>query len=170
MTAATVEAPKKRQRGQTQPGAVGKHGEEAVLRYLKQKHGNDVIDVRLVPLYQKRDIDFLLPDDTAVEVKTDTWLHKTGNLFFEAARDHGFAGCFYRSKADVWAYVDAESGKAYLFRLSEAQAWLSLNFQPDWLTTTRSHRKGAFVTFVGWKVPLATFVAGVQTTTIDLGQ
>lgn len=168
-----VDAEKPRQRGQTQPGKVGAHGEEAVLRYLTQKYGAGVQDVRKVSVYQRRDIDFVLPDGTTVEVKTDTWLHRSGNVFFEAARDDGFAGCFYRSKADLWLIVCAETGRGYSFRLSEAQAWLTLNIQPGWLTTTRSHRKVAgqstFVGFVGYKVPLTVFMAGVETTVIELG-
>lgn len=171
-TSGEVEA--KRPRGQRDPGAVGRTAEEAVMKYLTQI-GQFAEDVRAVSSYQRRDIDFIRKDLQTVEVKGDTWLHKTGNLFFEVTRDHGFAGCFFRSKADYWYYTDTETGDCYTFRLSEAQAWLVRNSDTDvavW-TETRSHRRSGgvsgFVTFGGYKVNLAAFMAGVKTETLRLG-
>lgn len=164
----------KRQRGQEDPGGVGTAGEEAALRYLAQKHGKGAVrDVRNDSTYQIRDIDYILPDGTTVEVKTDTWVARTGNLFFETARNHGRAGCFYRSKADLWVYIDAHAGGAYVFPLSEAQAWLAHNFNLCQLTSTRSrgweNGKRGYVTFMGFKVPASEFVRAPWVELVDLG-
>lgn len=151
----------RRKRGQTNHLEVGALAETLVLRYL-ERTGQRPQDVRDDRQYRRRDIDFILNDGQTVEVKGDTWLHKTGNLFFELTRDHGLAGCFFRSKADLWYYVDVETGETLQFRLSEAQAWLVRNLDKVHITSARAHRRGGFVDFVGAKVPKDAFLTGVR--------
>lgn len=164
----------KRKRGQRSPGEVGKAAEEAVIRYFTQTKQLDR-DVRADPYWQVRDVDLFLKDGTGIEVKGDTWTNRTGNIFFEVQRDHGGPGCFYRSKADYWYYVDAETFDCYVFRLSDAQAWLDFNAESDVAvgTSSRSHRRvkgeGRFVDYRGYKVNLDALRAGIAVQTIRLG-
>lgn len=135
--------------------------EVAVQQFLTTKQAKGTVDVRHIPFWQIRFIDCLLRELTTVKLQTNV-LHD-GSLFFECQRDHGLSGNFYRSRADVWVCVDPETGTGYRFRLSEAQAWLADHAQPEWLTTTCIHRKDAVVSYVGYKVPLVAFRAGVKT-------
>lgn len=162
-----------RQRGQVHPGQVGLLAEEAVKKYL-ERLGRTVQDVRKDPLNMWRDIDFIVSGGTRteyVEVKGDTWLHKSGNLFLEVKRDHEGPGCFFRSKADTWYYVDAETGDTLILPLSAVQAWLAWNNDRAKKTSTRSHRKGGFVQFHGYLVPAEVLVQelGIQRIALPLG-
>lgn len=163
-----------RQRGQLHPGQVGKAAEEAVIRYFTQTK-QLAEDTRADPYWRIRDVDLILKDRTTIEVKGDTWLHKTGNLFFEVSRDHGGAGCFFRSKADFWYYVDAETYDCFAFKLSDAQSWLAMHFDTEdcvW-TPTRSHRRvqgvARFVDYGGYKVRLEALRSGIAVQQIRLG-
>ena len=94
----------------------GAEGEELVIDHLKQR-GCSVVDLRNDPEYQAKDIDLsiLTPQKNwrTLEIKTDTRMHKTGNIMIELSmsRKTGlYDGWFYKCKADILCYVDAHAG------------------------------------------------------------
>lgn len=98
---------------------VGEEGENRVIEYLESR-GCTVIDLRSIPEYQDRDIDIAIhtPDGLwrNVEIKTDTVMHRTGNIMVELsmARKTGeYPGWFYKCQADILCYVDEHSGNLY---------------------------------------------------------
>lgn len=98
-----------------------------------KKTGYEVWDVREVPEYQKNDIDFMIPDTeykiapdgslnelklwTAIEVKTDFAMSKTGNFFIELFKNRDGKisdGWFVKCKADEIHYVVPQEGIVYV--------------------------------------------------------
>lgn len=98
---------------------VGRDGEDNVIEYL-QRRGCAVIDLRDIPEYRDQDIDLsILPPNGVwrdVEIKTDTIMHKTGNMMVELSmrRKTGtYDGWFYKCRADILCYVDEYGGILY---------------------------------------------------------
>ena len=104
---------------------LGKQGEK-LFRQIMQNRGYKVVDVSDNPEYWERDIDFIITSPTTgitktFEVKFDSRIHVTGNLFLEQSNTNskGGLGWFNFCKADYLAYGDAASRKFYIIPLLE---------------------------------------------------
>lgn len=103
----------------------GREG-ELLFQEIMESGGYTVEDVSGNSEYWYRDIDFLVtsPYTGAVksfEVKWDSRINKTGNLFLETANAYskGGQGWFKFCEADYIAYGDAASRKFYIIPLLE---------------------------------------------------
>lgn len=89
----------------------GKRGEEIAFKLLRKRFLL-VDDVRDDLVFQKKDVDFLVDNGCVlgVDVKFDSQMSRTGNLFFEewSNVEKGTVGCFLGSEADFWLYGDGE--------------------------------------------------------------
>lgn len=86
----------------------------------------DVLDVSSNPEYWHRDIDFIITSPTtkavkSFEVKWDSRINQTGNLYLELTNVHskGGKGWYEFCKADYIAYGDACAEVFYIFPLAE---------------------------------------------------
>lgn len=106
-------------------GELGKQG-ETLFKQIMEEGGYSVEDVSGNSEYWYKDIDFIItsPYTGAVktfEVKWDTRINKTGNLYLEIASAHskGGQGWYKFCQADFIAYGDAASRKFYIIPLLE---------------------------------------------------
>ena len=104
---------------------IGKLGEQIFSKRMRDM-GYTVQDVSNNPDYWYRDIDFLIesPFTGAVksfEVKYDSRINKTGNLYLEleSINSKGGKGWFEFCEADYVAYGDAASRTFYIIPLLE---------------------------------------------------
>lgn len=91
-----------------------------------EDQGYIVEDVSKDPLYWNSDIDFIITSPTTgaiktFEVKWDTKINKTGNLYLELenVNSKGFKGWFEFCKADYVAYGDARTHTFYIIPTKE---------------------------------------------------
>lgn len=101
----------------------GKLGEQ-LFKEVMEARGYEVQDVSNNSAYWHRDIDFVITSPTTGEVKTfevkwDTRINRTGNLFLERANAHSDdgRGWYEFCEADYLAYGDAVSGQFYMIPL-----------------------------------------------------
>lgn len=106
----------------------GKQGER-LFKEVMEASGYDVQDVSGNPDYWYRDIDFIITSPTTGQVKTfevkwDTRINRTGNLFLERSNIHskGGKGWFEFCEADFLAYGDAASGQFYIIPMDKLRA------------------------------------------------
>lgn len=106
-------------------GTLGKQGEQ-LFKQVMESGGYTVEDVSGNSEYWYRDIDFIITSPTTgaiktFEVKWDTRINKTGNLYLEIASAHskGGQGWYKFCEADYLAYGDAASRKFYIIPLLE---------------------------------------------------
>jgi hypothetical protein len=71
------------------------------------------------PDYWNKDIDFIVNDNITVEVKWDSWINKTGNVFVETENPRSINGCgwFKFTQADLLAYGDSLNGTFYMIKM-----------------------------------------------------
>ena len=105
-------------------------GEQLVKEYLEQ-HGYSVIDVSKDQHYWSQDIDFIAIKGTEtikIEVKYDTWIHSSRNLFIEllADVDRNKCGWIDYCKADYLYYVDAVDNSCYVIALEDVREYLKI--------------------------------------------
>lgn len=105
--------------------ANGKQGEKLFQQQMQNK-GYVVEDVSNNPDYWNKDIDFVITSPTTgltktFEVKYDSRLNKTGNLYLELVNIHsqGGKGWFEFCQADYVAYGDAITNTFYIIPLLE---------------------------------------------------
>ena len=102
----------------------GKQGEQLFTKRMKDK-GYIVQDVSLDPFYWDKDIDFVVTSTSGAvksfEVKWDTKINRTGNLYLELTNIHsrGGKGWFEFCEADFVAYGDANAQVFYIIPLLE---------------------------------------------------
>lgn len=103
----------------------GKQGEQ-LFKQIMEGRNYTVEDVSNNSAYWNKDIDFIVTSPTtgatkSFEVKWDSKIHKTGNLYLEIASSHsiGGMGFFEFCEADYLAYGDAVNNKFYVFSLLE---------------------------------------------------
>lgn len=103
----------------------GRQGEN-LFRQIMQHRGYKVNDVSGSPEYWEKDIDFIITSPTSGETKTfevkwDSRINKTGNLYLEIANIHskGGNGWYKFCEADYVAYGDALNGTFYMISLLE---------------------------------------------------
>lgn len=103
----------------------GKQG-EALFQQIMENRNYTVEDVTDNPSYWRKDIDFIVTSPTTgltktFEVKWDTNINRTGNLFLELANsraEEGY-GWYEVCKADYLAYGDATTQTFYIIPLLE---------------------------------------------------
>lgn len=95
------------------PIHAGEHELKSYLRYS----GHTVEDVSNEPAYWKKDIDLIVDGETAIEVKWDSKVYDTGNLFIEIYSDvEGRKEGWYKfCEADILAYGDAVNKYFFMF-------------------------------------------------------
>lgn len=103
----------------------GKEGERIFAAQMTQL-GYEVTDRTNEPEYWEKDIDFTIYSPTTgitktFEVKWDTRVHSTGNLYLEISNIHskGGRGWFEFCQADFLAYGDAASQHFYMIPMKE---------------------------------------------------
>ena len=103
----------------------GKQGEALFAQIMEQK-GYKVEDVSGNPDYWNLDIDFIITSPTTgavktFEVKWDSKIHKTGNLYLELSNvnSRDGLGWFRFCEADYIAYGDSVKRKFYIIPLLE---------------------------------------------------
>lgn len=103
----------------------GRQGESLFSRIMAER-GYSVNNVSKTPEYWEQDIDFIITSPTtglvkSFEVKWDTRINSTGNLYLELenVNSKGGKGWFEFCKADYLAYGDAVAGKFYIIPLLE---------------------------------------------------
>ena len=103
----------------------GKQGEKLFQQQMQNK-GYKVEDVSNNSDYWNKDIDFIVTSPTTgavktFEVKWDSKLNKTGNLYLELVNVNSKGGCgwFEFCQADYLAYGDATTQTFYIIPLLE---------------------------------------------------
>ena len=103
----------------------GKQGEQ-LFQQIMQQRGYHVEDVSNNPTYWSKDIDFIITSPYSgstktFEVKYDSKLNKTGNLYLELlnANSQNGDGWFEFCQADYVAYGDAVTDTFYIIPLLE---------------------------------------------------
>lgn len=103
-------------------------GEQLVKEHLEQE-GYCVVDVSKDQHYWSQDIDFIAIKGTEtikIEVKYDSWIHATRNLFIELLTDveRNKCGWIDYCKADYLYYVDAIDSTCYVIALDDVRDYL----------------------------------------------
>ena len=103
----------------------GKQGER-LFKQIMQNRNYKVVDVSANPQYWDKDIDFIVTSATSgdtktFEVKWDSVINKTNNLYLETScvNSKGGKGWFQFCQADFLAYGDAVNRKFYIIPLLE---------------------------------------------------
>lgn len=103
----------------------GKQG-EALFAQTMTERGYTVVDVSGNPEYWYKDIDFIITSPTTgavktFEVKWDSRINQTGNLFLETYNIHskGCQGWFNFCQADYLAYGDAKAHYFYIIPMEQ---------------------------------------------------
>ena len=103
----------------------GKQGEQ-LFKQIMESRKYTIKDVSNDPDFWYRDIDFIAEspfsgDIKTFEVKWDTKIHQTGNLYLERSniRSKGGAGWFDFCEADYLAYGDAVNKLFYVIPMKE---------------------------------------------------
>ena len=109
--------------------ALGRDGEKLFAQLLRDQ-GVNVTDVSGNCLYWDKDIDFIIDngaEQRTIEVKNDSRIYKTGNMYIETAnpRSKGGKGWFLFCQADYLAYGDAINRKFYFIRLKELREYVA---------------------------------------------
>ena len=115
--------------------ARGREGEEIVLRWLAARPGVKAVeDLRADLAAQRDDVDcrvaFAGGREMLVEIKTDSYIGRTGNLVFEMTRINHTAPVEYlvtpgwsvRSTADLFAFYGLLSERLYLLTADHFRA------------------------------------------------
>lgn len=107
-----------------------KHGEQLAIQLL-EANNIKVTDVSDNSIYWPQDIDLLCSTDKgisySVEVKWDSRIQKTGNMFIEILNTNskGGKGWFNFTKADFLFYGDEGNNLFYVIPLEELRKWLA---------------------------------------------
>lgn len=145
--------------------AYGKAGEEAVYAFLKeQTRIVHIWDVRENPLYQKKDIDFIIETNKGIrqflEIKTDSYT--SGNLYYEVLSSEHSKGCMFKTEASHLYYYYPNLKKLYIFEMDKFRRFMNENL--DWFTykgykkSVKNKGYGASIyTSVGYAIPLRLF-------------
>lgn len=109
----------------------GKQGEQLFAQIMQQK-GHTVEDVSGNPDYWYKDIDFFVTSSTSglrksFEVKWDTRICKTGNLYLEFSNRHSKdqKGWFEFCEADYLAYGNAKANKFFIIPMDQLRERLA---------------------------------------------
>lgn len=110
---------------------IGKQG-ELLFSQIMQGKGYEIKDVSNNPDYWYKDIDFILTSPTSgltktFEVKWDTRISKTGNLYLEFSNRHSkdCKGWFEFCEADYLAYGNAKANKFFVIPMDQLRERLA---------------------------------------------
>lgn len=111
---------------------IGKVGEAAAKTYLSGQ-GWEVKDLTACSSFYPKDIDFLISrgrERYYIEVKWDTRIHQTGNMFIETTTnlDTNKEGWFEFCQAEFIFYGDARQQLFYVFRLEDLKDYIRKDF------------------------------------------
>lgn len=105
--------------------SIGKKVENYVKRYFENR-GHQLEDLSDVKEWQEKDVDFNFKfkdgKEALFEVKADSKLGNTGNLFFEVGFDRVtgyYAGWFSKTAAALICFVDYVNKKGYIVLLDK---------------------------------------------------
>lgn len=130
--------------------AIGKRGEKIFSRYLDML-GLEYKDVSDVTSYQKQDIDFVVMSKTGkewtVEVKNDTRIAQTGNIFFETISNVHYSsnGCFNKTTADAMVIVSESEKKLYIMTTKSLKTFVEDNKDHLKFRTTPGSNSAGFL-------------------------
>lgn len=113
---------------------IGKRGERIFAKFLESR-GRVYKDVSNDKEFQSQDIDFLVESKRepgkmlGFEVKNDTQIAKTGNIFFETMSnvDYSTDGCFSKTKAQVMVIVSESEKKIYMVAAGRLKKFVDEN-------------------------------------------
>lgn len=118
---------------------TGKKGETAAAAALAER-GWRTTDLSDSPQYQKQDIDFRAEKNNitlTVEVKTDSVISRTGNMFIETRQNEkdGYPakaglGWYHYCKADIIFYIDSTNKRMYCFYLNSLRKYIDTHSCP----------------------------------------
>ena len=109
-----------------------KYGEQ-LFKQLMEKRGHKVEDLTAEKEFQILDIDFRITSPSGItkffEVKYDSKINTTGNLFIEFfnAHNYGGLGWYEFCKADFISYGDAHTNTFYCFLLEDLRQLISVH-------------------------------------------
>lgn len=123
-------------------------GEKATRLFL-QKCGYTVLDVSKNPFYQEQGYDFLARNqekEYRIESKYDTYLHRTGCIFFETSEviirtNEMKPGWGEYSKADYLFYLEPYSLTLYIFDMREVQEYVKHHDLPQRTTNKDGYKE-----------------------------
>lgn len=141
------------------------HQGEFQLKQWFRSKGHEVIDVSDNRQFFEPDIDLLVKHSgveepaVAIEVKYDTRINQTGNLFIEYHHDSitkgSQAGWFYKCKAGLFFYMNAQKQEYYVFKYDKLKEYINWN---NWkyrkVQVPDIDNYGVYGTSFGWLVPL----------------
>lgn len=110
-------------------------GELRAYNYL-QDNGWTVQDVTGDPEYWRKDIDFIASSASqslTIEVKWDSRIHKTGNMFIETITDLDQSKCgwFSYCEADYIYYGDSVQQLFYVFKTDDLRKFVSSHMMEE---------------------------------------
>ena len=129
---------------------IGKRGEKIFSKYLDNL-GLEHEDVSDVKEYQKQDIDFVVRAKTGqtwtVEVKNDTRIAQTGNIFFETISNVHYSsnGCFNKTNADAMVIVSESEKKLYIVTTKNLKKFVEDNKEHLKFRTTPGSNSAGFL-------------------------
>ena len=99
---------------------------ELEFKLKAQAQGHTLEYVGDDPDYWNKDIDFIVNDETTVEVKYDSWIDVTNNLFIETAnpRSEGGLGWFRFTQADWLAYGNSKKNEFYMIKMQDLRNYI----------------------------------------------
>lgn len=128
---------------------LGKKGERLFSNRMIQK-GYKVFNTTMYKEFQCKDIDFILTSPTSgdtksFEVKFDSFINQTNNMFVETAnpRSKDGIGWYYFTQADYLAYGDSKNEIFYIIKMQDLRNYIeSRNLQQ---TITGDGAKGFLI-------------------------
>ena len=100
---------------------IGDNGEQFIFKYLCNKFGtNNIMDVTKDYRFRNIDVDFILKNNENIyflELKTDSKMHQTKNIFFEIGHDRKtgyYDGWFKYSMADFIINLDSFTNEIWI--------------------------------------------------------
>jgi hypothetical protein len=138
----------------------------AVAEYLAAKDGTTYVMPATIEQQKNDDIDLVWARvvrgqevERTVEVKVDSYVHKTGNFAFETVSNESKTtpGCFLRTKAYWFIYVCSTNMVAWIMPTQAVQDWFlrELATQPNRfrLFETSTKVNGSYYNTLGRLVP-----------------
>lgn len=146
-----------------------------VVEFLLRQEATTTVVTAGIDLQKSDDVDLIWSHivgghevETTIEVKVDTQAHNTYNFAFETVSNEmrGTAGCFLRTKAELFYYLWTGSGDLWRMRTAPTRRWFTseMSSRPKrfrtFETTTRIS-DGLFYSSYGRLVPLVDLKAGL---------
>ncbi len=142
-------------------------GENELKEYLRARNYK-VIDVSDNPHYWKKDIDLFAMDQegqiTSIEVKWDSVISKTGNLFIETMTNSQkqIKGWFTFCEAEYLYYGDSKNKLFYVIEMAQLREYIEANKAN--LEVRRANENNGMKTSEGYIIPIEalTFASIIQ--------